>query len=293
MEDRDWQILQELYRTKNITKAAQTLYMSQPALTSRLQNIETEFNVQVVTRSTKGIKFTPEGEYLVRKAQEILQQLHVIKNQVQEMNNEITGTIDIGASNYFTLYTLPKLLEKFQSLHPAVRYTVTTDWSKSISISVHQQKLHIGFVSVDYGYAHKFKLYDESICIASRKQIELEKLPQLPRIDYQSDSLVRSQLEKWWGEHFEEPSKISMHVGRLESCKHMVKHGLGYSIIPYRLVADEKNLHTLILRDLQGHPLTRTSWMLYNEETSGLPTVKAFIDFVKKYQFFDPSGEDR
>ena len=61
MEDRDWQILQELHRTKNITKAAQLLYMSQPALTARLQNIETEFNVRVVTRSTKGIKFTPEG----------------------------------------------------------------------------------------------------------------------------------------------------------------------------------------------------------------------------------------
>ena len=41
MEDRDWQILQELHRTKNITKAAQLLYMSQPALTARLQNIET------------------------------------------------------------------------------------------------------------------------------------------------------------------------------------------------------------------------------------------------------------
>jgi DNA-binding transcriptional LysR family regulator len=67
MEDRDWLILQELYRMKNITKAAQELYMSQPALTSRLQHIEREFNVRIVTRSTKGIRFTPEGEYLVKK----------------------------------------------------------------------------------------------------------------------------------------------------------------------------------------------------------------------------------
>ncbi len=293
MEDRDWQILQELHRTKNITKAAQLLYMSQPALTARLQNIETEFNVRVVTRSTKGIKFTPEGEYLAHQAEEILQQLHAIKNQVQEMNDEIAGVIDIGASNYFTLYTLPKLLEKFQALHPAVRYTVTTDWSKTISMSVHQQKLHLGFVSVDYGYTRKFKLYDEPICIASRQPIELSRLPELPRIDYQSDSLVRAQLEKWWGEHFEEPSKISMHVGRLESCKHMVKHGLGYSIIPFRMIADEKSIHTLLLKDKEGKPLFRTSWMLYNEETAGLPTVKAFIEFVKQYPFFEAKGEDR
>jgi len=100
MEDRDWLILQELYRTKNITKASQKLYMSQPALTARLQNIETEFDVKVVIRSTKGIKFTQQGEYLAHKADEMLQQLHTIKDQVQSMKDEVGGTIDIGASNY-------------------------------------------------------------------------------------------------------------------------------------------------------------------------------------------------
>ena len=293
MEDRDWLILQELHRTNNITKAAQKLYLSQPALTARLQNIESEFNVRVVIRSTKGIKFTPEGEYLVQRANDMLQQLHVIKDQVQAMNNEITGVINIGASNYFTLYTLPGLLEKFRKLHPAVRYTVTTDWSKNISQAVYRQKLHIGFVSIDYGYNHKYKLYEEPICVACREPFKLADLPKMPRVDYQSDNLLRAQLEKWWAEHFEAPSPVTMHVERLESCKHMVKHGLGYSIIPYQLVADEKNIHTLILRDSKGNPLTRTSWLLYNEETAVFSTVKAFIDFVKTYPFFEVRGEDR
>jgi DNA-binding transcriptional LysR family regulator len=293
MEDRDWLILQELYRTKNITKASQKLYMSQPALTARLQNIESEFNVKIVTRSTKGIKFTPEGEYLVAKADDMLEELHKIKNQIQELHNEIAGTINIGASNYLTLHTLPGLLEKFQKLHPAVKYTVATDWSKEISLGVCHKKYHLGFVSVDYGYTKKIKMYDEPICVAYRDEIKLEDLPKLSRIDYQSDPLLRAQIEKWWGEHFEEPSHINMDVERLESCKHMIKHGLGYSIIPYQMVAEDKDIHTTLLRDAKKHILTRTSWLLYIDETAQIPTVKAFIDFIKKYPFFEIKGEDR
>ena len=293
MEDRDWLILQELYKTKNITKAASKLYMSQPALTARLQNIESEFNVQVVTRSTKGIKFTPEGEYLVRKADDMLQKLHEIKNQIQGLHNQIAGTIDIGASNYLTLHTLPGLLEKFQKEHPAVSYTVATDWSKNISQAVFQQKLHLGFVSIDYGYTSKLKLYDEPICVACRDAFKLEDLPNMSRIDYQSDPLLRAQIETWWGEHFSAPSQVNMNVERLESCKHMVKHGLGYSIIPYQMVAEDKDVHTILLRDTKGHLLYRTSWLLYIDETAKIPVVKAFIAFVKKYPFFEVKGEDR
>lgn len=293
MEDRDWLILQELYRTKNITKASQKLYMSQPALTARLQNIETEFDVKVVTRSTKGIKFTQEGEFLVKKAEEMLQQLHAIKDRVQSMTDKIGGTIDIGASNYLTLHTLPKLLEKFQDLHPDVHYTVATDWSKAISQSVHQQKYHVGFVSVDYGYSQKLKLYAEPICVACREPIKLEDLPKMPRIDYQSDPLLRAQIEEWWGQHFEEPSHVIMHVERLESCKHMVKHGLGYSIIPFQMIADEEDVHAIILHDNKGKPLQRTSWLLYNDETASIPSVKTFIEFIKKYPFFEVKGQDK
>lgn len=293
MEDRDWLILQELYRMKNITKAAQELYMSQPALTSRLQHIEREFNVRIVTRSTKGIRFTQEGEYLVKKSSDLLEELAAIKNEVHELDNAVAGTIEIGASNYFTLYTLPTLLEQFQKQHPAVKYLVTTDWSKNISNDIYQQKLHIGFVSVDYGYTTKHMLYDEPYCIAYKKPFTLEEVPELPRIDYLSDYLLKAQIDRWWRENFNKPPITSMQVGRLESCKHMVSHGLGYSIIPYRLVAEEKAIHTLLLTEKSGKVLTRTSWMLYNDNSLNMPTVKAFVDFVQGYDFRHIIGENR
>jgi DNA-binding transcriptional LysR family regulator len=115
----------------------------------------------------------------------------------------------------------------------------------------------------------------------------------MPRIDYQSDALIRAQIEQWWGEHFAKPSRVDMHVAGLDSCHHMLKHGLGYAFVPYRLVAGDKNLHVLILRDAAGNELRRTSWMLYNEATADSATIKAFINFIKKYPFGVITGEER
>ena len=79
MEDWDWRILQVLHEQKNITKTAQALFMSQPALTARLQHIEKEFGIKIVVRTSKGVQFTPQGEYLARSSEEVLQKIRDIR----------------------------------------------------------------------------------------------------------------------------------------------------------------------------------------------------------------------
>jgi len=100
MDDRDWLILQVLYREKNITKAAKELFISQPALTHRLQQMEKEFHVQIVNRGRRGVQFTPQGEYLVKCAEEMLLTLQKIKENVLNMDDQLTGTLRLGVSNF-------------------------------------------------------------------------------------------------------------------------------------------------------------------------------------------------
>jgi len=286
MEDRDWYIIQALYVQKNITKAAQSLYMSQPALTSRLQHIERDFNVRIVHRSTKGIQFTPEGEYLVKQAVDMIDRLSHIKNNVQGLFSENAGTLEIGASSYLTMYTLPKLLEEFQQMYPAVKFRVLADWSKNVFSLIYNQKIQVGFVSIDYGGCKNMELlYEEPICVAYRKPFVLEDLPNLPRIVYQSDYLLKSQLDKWWREHFTIPPEISMQVSKLTNCKEMVMHGLGYALLPSRIVDEAEGLYKMELISANGKLLTRKTWMLYNETGTDLPIVKLFVDFVKAHEF--------
>src|SRR5689334_20161717 len=81
---------------KNITKAAQHLYISQPALTNRLQQLEKDFGVKIVNRGRRGVQFTPQGEYLAKSAHEMLLAMQKIRENVLNMEDNVAGTLRLG-----------------------------------------------------------------------------------------------------------------------------------------------------------------------------------------------------
>lgn len=288
MESWDWKILQVLYEQKSITKTAQTLFTSQPALTARLQQIEKEFGIKIVHRSSKGVQFTPQGEYLANSATQVLHNLQRIREQVANLSDSVSGVLRIGASSYFTMYSLPPLLRQFKQLHPAVEFKVLTAWSREIYNRVHNQEVHLGFVSSDYGWSDcRQLLFEESIYIASADAISLENLPALPRIDYQSDGLIKAMIDGWWRENFSAPPHVTMEVDKLATCKEMVKHGLGYAVMPSRILNDTPQLRRILLTDRTGQPILRKSWLIYQQESLEIKALAAFADFVETYDFLN------
>ena len=288
MESWDWKILQVLYEQKSITKTAQTLFTSQPALTARLQQIEKEFGIKIVHRSSKGVQFTPQGEYLANSATQVLHNLQRIREQVANLSDSVSGVLRIGASSYFTMYSLPPLLRQFKQLHPAVEFKVLTAWSREIYNRVHNQEVHLGFVSSDYGWSDcRQLLFEESIYIASADAISLENLPALPRIDYQSDGLIKAMIDGWWRENFSVPPHVTMEVDKLATCKEMVKHGLGYAVMPSRILNDTPQLRRILLTDRTGQPILRKSWLIYQQESLEIKALAAFADFVETYDFLN------
>ena len=85
MKDTDWEILYRLYETPNMTKVADMLYISQPSLTKRVKNMEKEFGVKIINRTSKGVKFTSEGEYLAKKAKEYMEFIKNVKEDVKDL----------------------------------------------------------------------------------------------------------------------------------------------------------------------------------------------------------------
>lgn len=138
---------------KNITKTAQSLYISQPSLTKRIQQIEKEFNLKIVERVTRGVQFTPQGEYLANCADEMLIRLRQIKETAFNMGQEISGTLRLGVSNYITLHKLPGLLKIFREQFPKVDFNVTTGWSKEILNLIYNEEVHVGIVRGDYQWS--------------------------------------------------------------------------------------------------------------------------------------------
>jgi len=286
MEDRDWLILETLHEHKNITKTAQALFISQPALTARLRNIEEEFGVKIVYRTSKGVHFTPQGEYLANASANVLFTLRKIKEHVADMNSHVSGTLRLGASSYFTVFSLPQLLKHFKLEYPHVEFKVTTAWSRDVFNRVHNQDIHIGFVSSDYGWQGKrYLLYEEPVCIVSASEIDIENLPKMPRINYQTDALIKAMIDKWWRDNFVQPPSISMDVDKLVTCREMVINGLGYAFMPSNFVSNIDGLHKIILFDREGNPLLRRSWMLYHEELMEMNIVSAFVNSIKQIDF--------
>ena len=72
MDERDWKIISLLYKHKNITKTANELYISQPALTGRIKQIEQDLGVPILNRSNRGVEFTPHGVFVAEFANHLL-----------------------------------------------------------------------------------------------------------------------------------------------------------------------------------------------------------------------------
>lgn len=286
MEIRDWLILQVLLEQKNITKTAHALYISQPALTARLRQIEDEFGIRIVDRGSKGVHFTPQGEYLARRAADVIAQFRDISEQVKDMSDNVAGRLRLGASNYFTQYQLPRLLKMFKLRYPKVEFQVTTAWSQQVVSMVHNHTIHVGFVRGDYGWQdEKCLLFEETMCIASAEEIDLSILPRLPKIEYQTDPRIKIIMDDWWRENFSGPPYVSMTVNHVDTCKSMVLNGLGWAILPSAILNDTAHLHKVNLKDKAGRPLTRRTWMFYQNAALQSSMVRSFIDFVKDMRF--------
>ena len=286
MDEKDWLILKTLFEKKSITQTAATLFISQPALSSRLQQIEARFGTTIVVRGKKGVQFTLEGEFLVKNACEMLKRIQYIEESLQDMRGEPVGTLRIGASAFFTKYLLPELLRRFKLQYPRIEFKVTTGWSRDIVKLANGNDIHIGFIRGDYDWSgKKVLLFEEKMYVSYIRPVSLIDLPKIPRIDYRNDYSVQQLLDKWWNEKFSVGPYIGMEVDRVDTGKEMVSKGLGYAFLPGTILANCCHLSSYEMIYKSGSPLTRKTWMLCNQETMDLKLVKAFSVFVQSMDF--------
>ena len=282
MEDKDWLILETLHNEQNITKAAAQLYISQPALTYRVQQLEKEFGIKIVNRGRRGIQFTAQGEYLVKYAKEMRLQLRQTKEHLWNMDNKVTGILRLGVASNIATYILPAILKRFLEQYPDVEVRVMTDWSSDLVHSVYSQHVHIGMIRGDYDWPDdKHLMMEENICIVSKHEIHLHDLPNLPRINYKTEPSLQNMIDLWWKERYSQPPSIAMEVDKMETGKEMVLNGLGYAILPTIVLGGQEDLHKINLTSKHGVPLKRKSWMIYKKESLYLTLMKEFVDFIK------------
>lgn len=277
----DWLIIKTLHKKKNITETAKEMMISQPAISYRIKRLEEQFKVKIIYRGSRGVSFTTEGEYIANFTERFLADFSNLEEEVLNLDNKIQGVLRIAASSIFSRYKLPSLLREFNFEYPLVEFEVTTGWSEVVSNLIARDDAHIGVVRGDHNIpSSKVKIMTENIFIVSKDEIKTSDLPHLPRIYYNTDTSLKKLIDDWWYSNFLRAPSNSMLVDNMETCKEMVKNGLGYAILPSILLNEEDSLFKVKCTTSEGKELTRDTWIYYKEEYLDNPVIKAFIDFT-------------
>lgn len=285
MDQKDWLILKTVNEEKNITRASEKLFISQPALTYRIKQLEKDMGITIIWRNKRGIKFSAEGEYLVSYSIRMLKELQKTKDRVVNMNNSTEGTIRLGVSGNFARFALPDILRDFTNQYKNIQFVLYTGLSPEIVKMLEEEDVYVGIVRGENQWNEKkLNLNEETICIISKEPIDLKNLPSLPRISYKTDSELHKIIDKWWQKNFNVPPLTTMHLDNIETSRKLVLNGLGYAIIPsIGLNEVEDDLYIYPIKDLDGKTILRETSLIYKENSLNFPVINTFIDFLTKY----------
>lgn len=294
MKDSDWEILHELYQNPNMTKVANLLYMTQPSLTKRLQHIEEEFQVTIVNRTSKGLSFTKEGEYLAKQAGEYLTFLKKTKDTLKEFQENSESLITIGSSYTYNKYTLTDLLIPYRISHPNVNFNVISEQSNILFRKMLEGSIDVGFVRGDYeGEVNRLLVGKNQAYLVTKEPTPIETLPELQRIGYKTNEKTLEILDGWWKEQFRTDPPGSMVVGYIDVAWQLIQKGLGYTIC---FLPDQfENQYGLTLQPLMhrdGTPVVRNTWFLYSKEKRITEILEDFISYIEQKAAWKNRGND-
>ncbi len=283
IKDSDWEILYKLYETPNMTKVADMLYISQPSLTKRVKNMEKEFGVNIINRTSKGVKFTPEGEYLAKKAKEYMEFIKNVKEELNSYKTELEGTIKVGSPYTYSKFELTDVLFEYSKKNKNVKFEIINDQSNNLFKMVLKNHIELGFICGDFdGDVNKILVKKNKAYIVSKEPIDLEKLPQMQRIDYKTNDKSKEILDGWWRKTYGENPPVGMFAGYVEFAWQLVDKGLGYAccFLPEGFEKAYNVCLTPILDD-DGNNIIRNTWLVYPKKKQMSTVVKDFVQFVK------------
>ncbi|WP_018662988.1 LysR family transcriptional regulator [Heyndrickxia acidiproducens] len=284
----EFQLLSVLAQELNMRKAAERLFVSQPALSQRLQTIEKQWSARLFLRTQKGLVLTPSGELVIQLANEILEKEEKVREAIRTLDSKVHGTLKIACATIVGQNWLPKVLKKFVDRYPYARISLVTGWSSEILKSIYEDDVHIGIVRGSNDWkSTKIHLFEDPLYLVDKEIDALEKVltADRPFIQFKSDSNYYQEILDWWHRAFQTSPKQTIVVDQIETCKQMAFNGIGYAILPAITLNDAeiRHLHKIPLRGEQNEMLKRDTWLLGYDAAFELKQVQAFVEVVKEY----------
>lgn len=132
-----------LSRLGSFTKAAEALYISQPALSVAIRNTETKVGAQLFERTGRGVRLTQAGREYMAAAERIVQMEQELAVKIRDLNGLEAGSVTVGGSNYLSSYVLPKIINVFTARYPRVEVVLTEANSRHLAQLLEQEQVDL------------------------------------------------------------------------------------------------------------------------------------------------------
>ena len=293
MADRRLQVFHAVAKHLSFTKAAETLCMTQPAVTFQIKQLEEQLSTRLFDRAQGRIVLTPSGQLAFDYAERILALSAELETRLKEASGQAAGPLLIGASMTIGEYVLPRLIGKFKACFPAVVPTLFVGNSEAVQERVAERTLDLGFIES----GSPLSSLQSEVCCEDELQVvcapthplaqEACALPadltQHPYISREAGSGTRAVVDRYLQQAGVSPESMNVVVelGSPEALKGLVATGLGFTIMSRVIAAKELQLGQLVQVPLRP-PLIRNFSVVYAKERFHSRLVAAFLQFAKE-----------
>ena len=272
-------------REGNLSRASASLFVTQPALTARVQALEAELGQRLFVRSRRGMALTDAGRAFLPYAERATVALRSGGEAVTAIREGTAGELAIGAAPAVSTYVLPALLSRLVREFPQVRLLVRTGHSEEIVEMVLRSEVQIGLVrELRDGRVVSRPLYEDELVLvvngahrfARRGTVPLEWLAGERLVFFDRTSSYFDLTNAMFREAGVTPGG-AIELDNIDAAKKMVEQGLGVALLPNTAVTDEVDDGSLVRVGLTGgRPVRRRIVAITRRETDPSAPVLAF-----------------
>ena len=248
----------------SLTKAAEELYISQPAVSQAIKQLENQLNVPLFNRTHRGMELTAQGgKVIFSKVEQALALFNDAENMISQISTCATGTIRIGASDTIFEYFLADKIVRFHEQFPAVKIELISDVSPRTLEDLKNNRCDVAFVNLPIQLDNDLTLYGDfmrlsDIFITSDKypdligrNIPLSEIAKYPLISLDKNTVASQSLNRFM-QSVGITLEPTMEIGSWDLMKKLVSNGMGIGVIPREYV--ERRLEDKSLYEVKTDP---------------------------------------
>lgn len=287
----------EIVRLKSFSKAAQTCFRTQPAISAQIRQLEQELNTSLFERLGTRIQLTPAGRIFCEFAEQILDLRRQAQDAINELDRVPRGELVIAANEATCVYVLPTVFSEFKKRFPNVQLLVDRSYGRHVVEAVLDNLADFGFTQlpVQEKRLQVVPVYTDEIKLLAPREHPLAKLDSVSAAELVPYPLLlpkggatRSKLNAWL-EGVEDQIQISMELDSTEMIKRFVLAGMGISFMAASHFQEGVESGLFVAVSLAPEPIIRRLGLVYRKDKALSKAGLGFIQSVMERAGSNPT----